>query len=160
MKILVISDTHGEDENFEELIYREAPFDMLIHCGDVEGREEYIEMTAECPVYMVAGNCDYFSDLPGERIIEIGKHRALITHGHYYKVSWDLVRLAEAAREKNCDLAFFGHIHVPVDRQMYGVRCINPGSLSLPRQANGIPTYVVIEVDEDGQYIVEACLLD
>ena len=37
MKVLIVSDTHGQDENLEETVLREAPFDYLIHCGDVEG---------------------------------------------------------------------------------------------------------------------------
>ena len=36
MKVLIVSDTHGQDENLEETVLREAPFDYLIHCGDVE----------------------------------------------------------------------------------------------------------------------------
>ena len=43
MKVLIVSDTHGQDENLEETVLREAPFDYLIHCGDVEGREIFIE---------------------------------------------------------------------------------------------------------------------
>ena len=32
MKVLIVSDTHGQDENLEETVLREAPFDYLIHC--------------------------------------------------------------------------------------------------------------------------------
>lgn len=32
MKILIVSDTHGRDENLEKAVYREEPFDYLIHC--------------------------------------------------------------------------------------------------------------------------------
>ena len=46
MKVLIVSDTHGQDENLEETVLREAPFDYLIHCGDVEGREIFIEALA------------------------------------------------------------------------------------------------------------------
>ena len=42
MKILVVSDTHGRDSGLERAVELERPFDMLIHCGDVEGREDYI----------------------------------------------------------------------------------------------------------------------
>ncbi len=52
MKVLIVSDTHGRDENLEIAINREAPFDMLVHCGDVEGREFYIEALAECPAVL------------------------------------------------------------------------------------------------------------
>ena len=66
MKVLIVSDTHGQDENLEETVLREAPFDYLIHCGDVEGREIFIEALAECPCTIVAGNNDFFTDLPYE----------------------------------------------------------------------------------------------
>ena len=47
MKVLIVSDTHGKDENLERAVYQEVPFDYLIHCGDVEGREIFIEALAE-----------------------------------------------------------------------------------------------------------------
>ena len=32
MKVLIVSDTHGQDENLEEAVLREAPFELsLIH---------------------------------------------------------------------------------------------------------------------------------
>jgi putative phosphoesterase len=65
MKVLIVSDTHGQDENLEETVLREAPFDYLIHCGDVEGREIFIEALAECPCTIVAGNNDFFTGRPG-----------------------------------------------------------------------------------------------
>ena len=66
MKILVVSDTHGHEKNLMTVLNRVRPVDALIHCGDVEGGEDYIRAAAECPVYMVRGNNDYFSDLPRE----------------------------------------------------------------------------------------------
>ena len=62
MKVLVVSDTHGRDESLEMAVALEQPFDYLIHCGDVEGREFFIEALAECPCTIVAGNNDFFSD--------------------------------------------------------------------------------------------------
>ena len=64
MKVLIVSDTHGKDENLEETVLRETPFDYFIHCGDVEGREIFMEALVECPCTIVSGNNDFFSDLP------------------------------------------------------------------------------------------------
>ena len=75
MKILIVSDTHGRDEKLEEAVHKEAPIDMLIHCGDVEGREFFIEALAECPCCIVSGNNDFFSDLPREEEIRIGNSK-------------------------------------------------------------------------------------
>ena len=87
MKILIVSDTHGKDENLEAAVYKEAPFDLLIHCGDVEGREIFTEALVDCPCCMVSGNNDFFTDLPREEQIELCGKRILVTHGHYYGVS-------------------------------------------------------------------------
>ena len=73
MKILIVSDTHGRDENLEKAVYREEPFDYLIHCGDVEGREIFIEALVDCPCCIVSGNNDFFSDLPREEIIDLAE---------------------------------------------------------------------------------------
>lgn len=40
MKVLIVSDTHGKEGNLKEAMEREKPFDMLVHCGDVEGSEK------------------------------------------------------------------------------------------------------------------------
>ena len=60
MKVLIVSDTHGHDENLEQVVMNEAPFDMFVHCGDVEGREIFIEALVECPCCIVSGNNDFF----------------------------------------------------------------------------------------------------
>ena len=150
MKILVVSDTHGRDENLETVVYREAPFDMLVHCGDVEGREIFIEALAEVPCCIVSGNNDFFSDLPREEEIEIAGKKFLVTHGHYYGVSIDETGVVEEARSRNCDGVMFGNTHRPVLEVIDGILAINPGSLSYPRQMGRRPSYVVLETDEDG----------
>ena len=133
MKVLIVSDTHGRDENLEIAINREAPFDMLVHCGDVEGREFYIEALAECPCSIVSGNNDFFSDLPREDVIEVEGNKILVTHGHSTVYPWPLISWQKLpAQGMQC--GFFGHIHVPVVEKEAGVLLVNPGSLAYPRQ--------------------------
>ena len=87
MKILVVSDTHRKHGNLEKVLEREGPLDLVIHLGDAEGYEEYIEEICECPLEIVSGNSDFFSTLPKEKEIEVGGYHILITHGHYYYVT-------------------------------------------------------------------------
>ncbi|MBU5682048.1 metallophosphoesterase family protein [Blautia sp. MSJ-9] len=148
MKVLIVSDTHGRDENLEEAVLREAPFDYLIHCGDVEGREIFIESLAECPCIIVAGNNDFFTDLSHEEEITLEGHKMLVTHGHYYFVSRNHDRLVEKAREDNCQIAMYGHTHMPVIEEEDGILVINPGSLTYPRQRGRMPSYAVMELEQ------------
>lgn len=67
MRILIVSDTHRQNNNYLKVLERVKPVDMVIHCGDVEGSEYTISKSAGCPVEMVAGNNDYFTDLPRKR---------------------------------------------------------------------------------------------
>lgn len=145
MKILIVSDTHGRDTNLEFVVEKEAPFDMLIHCGDVEGREFFIEALAECPCCIVAGNNDFFSDLPREEEITLGGRKALVTHGHYYGVSMDLYGITEEAASRGCEIVLFGHTHRPTAERCNGVLAVNPGSLAYPRQQGRRPSYAVME---------------
>lgn len=159
MKILVVSDTHGRDSNLEEVVEQEAPFDMLIHCGDVEGREFFIEALADCPCHIVSGNNDFFSDLPREEEFYVGGRKVLLTHGHYYGVSMDLSGLIEEAESRGCQAVFFGHTHKPVILEKNGVLAINPGSLVYPRQQGRNPSYVVLKVRGNGEFLPEICYL-
>lgn len=150
MKILIVSDTHGRDGNLELAVQKEAPFDMLIHCGDVEGREFFIEALAECPCCIVAGNNDFFSDLPREEELTVAGRKVLVTHGHSYGVSMDLYGIAEEAFSRGCEIVLFGHTHRPVIEKKNGVLAINPGSLSYPRQQGRRPSYAVMEASYAG----------
>ena len=93
MKILIVSDTHGRHGNLDEVLEREGSIDLLIHLGDVEHEDDYIEAVAGCPTHIVAGNNDYFSFLSHEKEIQIGKYKVFLTHGHEYYVSMDTSRL-------------------------------------------------------------------
>ena len=86
MRILVISDSHGRNDDIEGVLKQVGDIDMMIHCGDVERGDSYIREIADCPVVMVAGNNDYYLDLPSEEEVRIGDYKVLVTHGHGYYV--------------------------------------------------------------------------
>lgn len=149
-RYLIVSDTHGNDMDIGIVLHREPPFDVLIHLGDVEGCENIIESLARCKCIFIRGNNDFFVPNPREMEIEIGNHRALLTHGHYYGVSLGYERLAEEAASRGCDLAICGHTHKPTDFFLGTTRILNPGSISYPRQENHIGTYIVL-TEEEGE---------
>lgn len=151
MKILIVSDTHRKHEYLEAVLEAEKPLDLLIHLGDAESCEDYIEVMAECPVEVVAGNNDFFSNLPGEREFTIGKYRVLLTHGHYYYVNAGIGHIKREAEARNIDIAMFGHTHRPFLEQDGNVTVLNPGSISYPRQDGKRPSYIIMELDEAGE---------
>ena len=151
MNILIVSDTHGQNRNLELVLKKSGPLDLFIHLGDMEGSEDYIRTICPCPAYMVAGNNDFFSDLEKEMEVEIGRYRVLLTHGHYYYASMGTGELWKEAKARGLDVVMYGHIHRPVLEKKDGITILNPGSLSYPRQDGRKPSYILMELDKEGE---------
>ncbi|MBE5881577.1 MAG: metallophosphoesterase [Lachnospiraceae bacterium] len=151
MRVLIVSDTHRNNDNFFRVIEKIKEIDLVIHCGDVEGSEYAISEGAGCEALMVMGNNDFFSDLPREIETEIGGYRVLITHGHSYCVSMGSERIKEEAILRGFDIVIFGHTHKPLVERDEDVIALNPGSLSYPRQDGRRPSYMIMEIDRDGE---------
>lgn len=149
MKILIISDTHGKQENLLTILDRVKPIDRMIHLGDVEGQENLIAEMAECPLEIVAGNNDFFSTLEREKELQIGKYKILITHGHYYYVNMGLADIMQEGKARGMDIVMFGHTHRPVIEYGDGIIALNPGSVSYPRQEGKKPSYILMEFDKN-----------
>ena len=160
MKILIVSDTHRYHKHFDKMFEIEEKADMLIHLGDLEGGEYYIEQTAGCPVHMVAGNNDIFTQLPVEKEFVLGGKRFFITHGHRYYVSAGYERICQAGLRRKADIVIFGHIHRPVQIEKNGMLLLNPGSISYPRQTGRQSTYMVMELTADNEVKVELKYVD
>ncbi len=154
MKILIVSDTHRHGSGYYEALEKEAPVDLVIHCGDVEGQENEFESVtwemSDCSMVIVAGNNDFFSGLDSEQELELMGHRILVTHGHNYYIAMGNEFLKQEARARDFDIVLYGHTHKPVVDMDNGVIAVNPGSLSYPRQAGRRPSYAVMELKEDG----------
>jgi len=150
MKILIVSDTHGKNTNILNTIERVGPIDLLIHLGDFEGGEEYIKSIANCPVEMVSGNNDFFTGLPKEVIMRIGKYVVMLTHGHRYGVNYTTTNLVETAKKNHVNIVMFGHTHVPMINMTEEVWLINPGSLTQPRQHGRKQTFIIMDIDDEG----------
>ena len=159
LRILIMSDSHGRNENVELAIaqVREeiGEFQMLIHLGDVGDARE-LESLAGVPCYIVRGNTDYDAKLLNANVIEAGGHRIFATHGHLYQVDMRLDLLRFAALKNDCDIAMYGHTHVPyLEEDPDDVTILNPGSISKPRQADHRYTYMVMEIDDEDEVTYE-----
>ncbi len=151
-KILIVSDSHGRCNYLEHAYQRVKPVDMLIHLGDLEGDEEYIQALVDCETVMVSGNNDYFSGLPRECMIDIGGYHVMLTHGHRYGVNYGTETIKQIARENGANIVMFGHTHRPlIDLKDSSIWAVNPGSITQPRQEERIPTFLIMEIDRFGE---------
>ena len=155
MRILVVSDTHGDRAAMDRLLDKEHDFDRIFHLGDNYRDAGYLAGSTAKPVECVPGNCD-FERAAGTILVTVGGKRFFLTHGHNYGVGYSLTRLCLAAQEKEADAVLFGHTHRPVLDWYGAMTVLNPGSLSRPRASHA--GYAVIEITEEG--ILKANLME
>lgn len=140
MKILAISDTHGDCSRVIEVYKKlssESPVDMIVHCGDYYSDAKELQARLGVKVAAVKGNCDGgFSDTDWS-ILETEAGNFLITHGHMEQVDFSKQNIYYKALENNCIGAFFGHTHRASYTELDDVFLMNPGSLTRPRDGSG-----------------------
>ncbi|MDO4748034.1 MAG: metallophosphoesterase [Eubacteriales bacterium] len=146
MRILVVSDTHGDFYSFKKAVEAQRSAEIIIHCGDSRDELDNIRMLyPNKAIIAVKGNCDFSSMLPSveDRVIE-GK-KLFITHGHLYNAKMTLYPLCCAAREAKADIVLFGHTHNAIAEYDDGLYILNPGSLS-----GYNASYAYIDITEKG----------
>lgn len=139
IKILVISDTHGETSWVYDLLLSHSDYDYFFHLGD-----------SELPAYMlspfisVKGNCDYYNDYPPTKRIITKNATFHLEHGNHYID--DKYILAQ-------DVLIFlhGHSHKHYVRKIDDNHYVaNPGSYSRPRDGSE-GTYLEILINDNGE---------
>lgn len=143
MRILVFSDSHGAAESCIHVAESVKDVDMILHAGDTDDDAERLATRLrDIPVWYVAGNNDFFTNAPEDRLITIGGFRIALTHGHRYRVKWGLKELAAFGKKEAADLVVFGHTHESFDGYEQGVHLLNPGNMCYGRRS-----YAVIEIE-------------
>ncbi|MBQ9980263.1 MAG: metallophosphoesterase [Oscillospiraceae bacterium] len=146
MKILVLSDCHGDVENVEAAIRQTSP-DKVMFLGDgVNDFAAAMEKFPSTDWYAVTGNCDRRSPFNDELTVNADGHKIFAVHGDKYNVKFSLLSLLYRAREKDAQIALFGHTHWPVCKKEDDIWLINPGSC---RRGFG-GTCAVLEVNTGG----------
>lgn len=143
MKIIVMSDSHGDRETVRVVSERSA--DAYFHCGD---SELSFDDSSFRGMYKVGGNCDFEPQLPQEVLATVEGKRIFMVHGHNHGIRNSLMNLYYAGKEHEADIVLFGHSHLYGAEMQDGMLFVNPGSTRLPRGGNE-PTYAVIEWNED-----------
>ena len=137
MKILLVSDSHGNEELLKQLVRQYPKMDYYLHAGD-----SGLDRDSLYPFESVRGNTDYY---PFDELIRINTSMGylLIKHKPWF------------TNEQIKDNHFLinGHTH---EYRIYSEgekTFLNPGSLTLPRDgSNG--TYMIIEIENDKASII------
>ena len=149
MRILVVSDTHGDFHSMKRALDLQPNADVIIHCGDGAEQFKYLKETLQDKTVIgVRGNCDWSSTLPPAECVELAGKTVFITHGHLYNVKFGLTELEYAAHEQKADIALFGHTHMPMTDFEDGVHYMNPGSCS-----GYFASFGIIDITDKGDVV-------
>lgn len=140
MKVLVLSDSHGNVDHMVQAVEQSSPR-MILHLGDCwRDGERLHALFPDIPFYQVPGNCDCRPAEPTEQLLFWEDKRVLMCHGHTYSVKQSLLIAGYTAEEQALDLFLFGHTHRPLVDMRGKTMFLNPGSIGDHRQ----PTYGII----------------
>lgn len=130
MRILVISDSHGDSYKLRRVIEKHPEAKYVFHLGDGASdiksvMDDFPDRTFVC----VKGNCDSYCDFPESEVITLSGKRIYITHGYLERVKYGIDLLAATAIENGADIALYGHTHIQNTEYFSGLHIFNPGSL-------------------------------
>jgi phosphoesterase, MJ0936 family len=138
MKIVIISDTHGDLAALRKVFLIEQPADLWLHAGDVGAAPNEI-----WPFQGVKGNCDgMFPEFPFRKVYATPYGKLQIEHYPFYGTS-----AAHSLWDDGIRIFVHGHTHVRQNDIVGGVKTFCPGSLSYPED-NALGTYLVLTVSE------------
>ena len=156
MKMLVLSDTHGNIPLAVRAVDEAGPVDLLVHLGDEVEDSRILEAVAGCPTIRVAGNCDHGAPFPRELRCVFEGVVFLLTHGDAYHVKGGMTKLLARARAEQVHAVLYGHTHRFADEEIEGVRFINPGTL---HRGSTCWSYAVVTVT-DGTVTADIVTMD
>lgn len=134
MRILLVSDSHGNNEALDILAEKYPNMDFYLHLGDSEADDYSIG-----PFTSVRGNCDYFYDYSNFLVIPTPMGNIFACHNPH--ISKSELKAHEAK--------FFisGHTHRRKHEEIDGIIHINPGAISFARDGNDL-SYAILTVDK------------
>ena len=161
MKLMIASDIHGSYYYCDKLVkaFNEEKADKLVLLGDILYHGPRNDLPREYEpkkvinilngikdkILCVRGNCDTevdqmvleFPVMADYAVLNIDGTVMYLTHGHHYNPD-NLLPM------NNGEILLYGHTHIPKDEIVNGIRCINPGSVSIPKE-NSNNSYIVFE---------------
>jgi len=156
MKLIVFSDTHGDQTAYKEMRQHENDFDQVYCLGDSGFSKNFLETEH---ITSVRGNYPFSPKNPYDVSEKIGGSWLFFTHGHLYNVKYGLSKLIRKARKLNVDICGFGHTHRLYLEKKDDIILFNPGALSKTR-SHHFPSYARLTITKNQRLIEIINLLD
>jgi uncharacterized protein len=145
MRVGLIADTHGllRPEVYEAF----HGVEMILHAGDVGGREIVTQLRSIAPVHAVYGNTDRPGEpgLAGSIDVRLSGLNVHVSHGHELGSPTP----AKLVARYPADIVVYGHTHKALIERLEGALVINPGAAG-PRRFDVKPSVAILTL-KDGR---------
>ena len=135
MKILLVSDSHGDYLALDKLANKYPNMDLYLHAGDSEQDEFFIK-----PFISVRGNCDHYYDFPNFLVIPSPVGNIYVQHTPFVS--------KRVISEHNAKIVIHGHTHTRKNERKDGILWINPGAISYARDKYD-GSYAIITIENN-----------
>jgi hypothetical protein len=152
MRIIVMSDSHGDSAAVEKVVSLHPEADIFFHLGDGIGDVNTVLKShpeLEEKFICVKGNCDIGVTAPELRVVPVGNHKIYAAHGHLQEVRITLEYIRNNAIAAGCDIVIYGHNHSRFESHSDGIYIMNPGSVSCPYDGKKT-SYGIIDIMDSG----------
>lgn len=158
MKILVISDTHGNINNIRHVLgfAKSENMDAIFHCGDFSTAQNVAEVLCSgLPLYAVTGNADearyeeIWSAL--EQAVERGDTVEFTFDGRKIAMGHQPAKVREFLESGNFDAVFFGHLHYSSKKIVGNTLVVNPGALGNTKN----PSFAVYDTSTNSAELIQ-----
>jgi len=156
--VLVLGDLHiphrsdALPDQFKDLLVP-GKMQHVLCTGNVcsKSTEEYLRTLANS-VHIVRGDMDVqtgLSDLPDQKVLQIGEFTIGLSHGHQTMPCGDPESLAALQRQLDVDILVTGHTHKTEVYEYEKRYIINPGSATgaySPTSSGVVPSFVLMAI--------------
>lgn len=150
--VYIFSDSHGYLKLMQQALDRAEQVDAIVFLGDMNRDIERIREQYPLPLYyIVEGNNDYQNRYNLVYDFYMENVHIFMCHGHTLRVKHSLDLLFARAHLMECQIALYGHTHIPAYLEHRGVTLVNPGSCTSP-----YGTYVHMTIDGE-DFHIEHC---
>lgn len=135
MKILIVSDSHGNQDTLDQILLQNPRMDLYLHAGDSLQNPYTLK-----PFISVKGNCDYDINLLENIKLKTPYGFLYMQHKPYFS--------SNVLNDDNIKIFISGHTHIRQFKKIDNKYFINPGSIAFSRDPLG-PSYCILTIDKD-----------
>lgn len=149
MRVVVLSDSHRAKRYLYEIVEKHmSTADLFVFLGDVDDDfDDVLYLYPNIRYERVAGNNDWSSMHPYEKVLTLDGKTVFICHGHTKYVKHGNTDLIRYAKGINADLCLYGHTHTQYSDYDDGLYILNPGAV-----CNG--EYAMVDIEKTGIVLI------